>query len=89
MTNEQKQCLLLYLGYYTGKVDGIWGSKSTAATKDFQKDNNLTPNGVFGSATQKKAIAHVGAGTGFKKTASATNTASTNSTKGYLPTSTI
>lgn len=69
MTNEQKQCLLRYLGYYTGDVDGIWGSKSKAAAKDFQDDNDLTPDGVVGSATKKKLLEHVGAGTGFKKTA--------------------
>jgi hypothetical protein len=67
MTNEQKQCLLRYLGYYDGDVDGIWGSASKAATKDFQSDNDLSPDGVFGTTTAKKATAHVGAGTGFKK----------------------
>ena len=25
MTNKQKQCLLTYLGYDTGGVDGLWG----------------------------------------------------------------
>ena len=25
MTIEQKQCLLRYLGYYAGIIDGIWG----------------------------------------------------------------
>lgn len=35
MTTKQKQCLLCYLGYYTGPVDGIWGEQSTAAAKAF------------------------------------------------------
>lgn len=35
MTVKQKQCLLCYLGYYDGPVDGIWGPKSDAAMKAF------------------------------------------------------
>lgn len=51
MTAKQKQCLLTYLGYDTGGVDGIWGDKSRQATKKFQKDYDLEPDGVFGDAT--------------------------------------
>ena len=60
MTIEQKQCLLKYLGYYGGNVDGIWGTQSTNATECFQEDYGLDPDGVFGSATEemaKKAVA--------------------------------
>lgn len=71
MTHDQKQCLLRYLGYYTGDVDGIWGTDSKAATKDFQHDNGLAEDGVIGSATKKKILEHIAAGTGFKKVASA------------------
>ena len=35
MTVKQKQCLLMFLGYYDGAVDGIWGPKSEAAMKAF------------------------------------------------------
>lgn len=38
-------------GYYTGSVDGIFGSKTTAAVKSFQKKNGLTVDGVVGSKT--------------------------------------
>lgn len=38
MTVEQKQCLLHYLGYYKGAVDGIWGQKSQKAQKEFLRD---------------------------------------------------
>ena len=31
MTAIQKQCLLTYLGYDTGGVDGIWADKSRQA----------------------------------------------------------
>lgn len=51
MTDKQKQCLLTYLGYDTGGVDGILGDKSRQATKAFQTDYNLDPDGVFGDAT--------------------------------------
>lgn len=51
MTNTQKQCLLTYLGYDTGGVDGIWGDKSWQATKAFQSDYGLEDDGVFGDAT--------------------------------------
>lgn len=71
MTNDQKQCLLRYLGYYTEDVDGIWGADSKAATKDFQHDNGLKEDGVFGTATEKKVLAHIAAKTGFKKVDSA------------------
>ena len=60
MTITQKQCLLTYLGYDTGGVDGVWGDKSRQATEKFQKDYSLEPDGVFGDATLariKEAIA--------------------------------
>lgn len=38
MTAKQKQCLLAYLGYYTGAVDGIWGPLSEAAANRFLGD---------------------------------------------------
>lgn len=53
MTVKQKQCLLHYLGYYTGKIDGIWGDKSRDATILFQDDYGLSVNGVCDDATQK------------------------------------
>jgi N-acetylmuramoyl-L-alanine amidase len=38
-------------GYYTGTVDGIFGSKTTAAVKYFQSKNGLTADGIVGKAT--------------------------------------
>ena len=37
MTIDQKQCLLRYLGYYSGDIDGIWGQKSQAAAMVFRQ----------------------------------------------------
>jgi N-acetylmuramoyl-L-alanine amidase len=38
-------------GYYSGTVDGYYGSQTTAAVKYFQRKNGLTADGVVGSAT--------------------------------------
>ena len=38
-------------GYYTGAVDGIFGAKTTAAVKSFQKKNKLTVDGIVGAKT--------------------------------------
>ena len=54
MTAKQKQCLLAYLGYYTGAIDGIWGEKSRQATEDFQRSCGLDPDGVFGEETARR-----------------------------------
>lgn len=54
MTNEQKQHLLAYLGYYRIKVDGIWGNGSVGATKKFQEDYGLEVTGAFDEKTQAR-----------------------------------
>jgi hypothetical protein len=38
MTDRQRQHLLAYLGYYVGKIDGIWGSLSKTAMDAFKED---------------------------------------------------
>ena len=54
MTNEQKQCLLTFLGYNCGEIDGKFGAKSKAATKDFQREyGGLAVDGSAGANTQK------------------------------------
>lgn len=58
MTTKQKQCLLFYLGYYVGNIDGDWGQGSKTACKAFQKDfGGLTADGICGAATEK-ALKH-------------------------------
>lgn len=54
MTNKQKQCLLAYLDYYTGDIDGLWGDQSRNATEVFQRAYQLTVDGVFGDATAQR-----------------------------------
>ena len=40
-------------GYYTGSIDGVFGSGTKKAVIAFQKKNGLTPDGIVGSATLK------------------------------------
>ena len=56
MNIYQKQWQLYFLGYYDGKIDSIWGDKSRNATKQFQADNNLWCDGVFGFATEERSV---------------------------------
>lgn len=62
MTIKQKQCLLAYLGYYTGTIDGIWGRLSMEATKAFQAVYSLDADGIFGLATEKKILSVIATG---------------------------
>ena len=64
MTVEQKQCLLRYLGYYGGQIDGIWGEQSQRATIDFQRAymEATEVDGIFGAATEKRILEVVASG---------------------------
>lgn len=62
MTIKQKQCLLYYLNYYVGEIDGSWGVLSKTATKAFQKDHDLTADGIFGPATEAKILSVIASG---------------------------
>lgn len=44
---------LYNLKYYTYKVDGIWGSRTLAAVKNFQRDKGLVADGIVGAKTEK------------------------------------
>lgn len=41
------------LGYYKISVDGIWGSKTLAGVKNFQRDYGLVADGIVGARTEK------------------------------------
>jgi peptidoglycan hydrolase-like protein with peptidoglycan-binding domain len=50
----QCQKRLVELGYDPGPLDGIWGSKTEEAVKEFQKDNNLPISGFLDDNTKRK-----------------------------------
>ena len=56
MTVTQKQCLLTFLGYDTGGVDGIWGPKSRNATEQAQEDLGIPADGVWGPQTETAVL---------------------------------
>ena len=47
------QTRLTDLGYFSGKIDGIFGSQTKNAVVKFQKDYGLTADGIAGSETLK------------------------------------
>lgn len=53
---------LYNLGYYTYKVDGIWGSRTKTAVKKFQKDYGLVADGIVGPKTEKALGVTLGGG---------------------------
>ena len=60
------QNVLKRQGYYTGAVDGIFGSKTLAAVKSFQRANGLTVDGIAGPQTLKAlGISGVSNGAGY------------------------
>lgn len=63
-------------GYYTGSIDGIFGSGTQAAVKNFQKKNGLTADGIVGPKTA--------AALGMKLTSSSSSSGSSSSSSGDL-----
>lgn len=49
--NKQVQQKLKELGYYNGAIDGIFGSGTINAVKNFQRDYGLTVDGIVGTRT--------------------------------------
>lgn len=62
MTLKQKQALLAYLGYYGGQLDGEWGEQSQRATEAFQRDYQMTMDGIFGIGTEQRILAVIVSG---------------------------
>lgn len=48
---KEIQTKLKNWGYYTGSIDGVYGSQTLAAVKKFQSKNGLTADGIAGSST--------------------------------------
>ena len=49
MTTKQIQCLLVYLGYDSGQIDGIDGKKTQAALAAFRADYGVGEDGLVGA----------------------------------------
>ncbi|MBN1777309.1 MAG: peptidoglycan-binding protein [Clostridiales bacterium] len=80
---KQLQQQLKDLGYYTGSVDGSYGSGTTQAVKDFQTANSLTADGIAGQKTQdalfsKYAIAKSDSTSGSSSSGTSTSNTYTN-----------
>lgn len=58
MTVEQKQHLLAYLGYYVGKIDGIWGTLSKIAMDAFKEDFKGLDTPNMPEDAPEKALKH-------------------------------
>ena len=56
-------------GYYTGWIDGIYGTYTVSAVKKFQSSHGLTPDGIAGPAT----LAKIGLPTGTSPSASSSS----------------
>ena len=74
MTIKQKQCLLAYLGYYTGSVDGLWGQLSRQATEAFQRGYQLTVSGNFDDTTAQRILEVIASGEGPARAGEASGT---------------
>lgn len=62
MTVKQIQCLLVYLGYDPGAIDGADGQKTRAAVRAFQQAEGLDPDGIAGPQTQARLREAVASG---------------------------
>lgn len=50
---KQIQTLLTNFGYYTGRIDGDYGTLTEQAVKDYQKNKGLLQDGIVGPVTCK------------------------------------
>lgn len=64
-------------GYYTGSVDGVFGSQTEQAVKYFQRKNGLAVDGIVGPATAKAiGISLTGGSSGGSSSSSGTGSSS-------------
>lgn len=52
------QQILIKLNYLTGTADGIFGPKTETALLEFQKDNAITVDGIYGSES-RETLSHI------------------------------
>lgn len=66
MNIKQIQCLLVYLGYDPGDIDGANGPNTEGAVRAFQVAEGLTVDGIPGPITEAKLLDAVAAGRVYK-----------------------
>lgn len=54
MTIGDAQRKLIDLGYKPGPTDGLWGPRTAAALREFQRDQKLRQSGQLDAETQEK-----------------------------------
>lgn len=59
------QNIFIYLGFYSGNIDGIFGKSTENAVIIFQRQNGLTPDGVVGPRTWLTLRPYIDGGLGF------------------------
>ncbi len=74
---KQIQTKLKNWGYYSGSVDGIYGSGTLSAVKKFQKKNGLTADGIAGTKTLQ-AMGIFSSSSGSSSTGSTSNSSNLN-----------
>lgn len=87
MTIKQIQCLLEYLGYDTGPIDGMDGPNTEDAVRAFQAAEGLSADGIPGPLTEAKLLEAVAAGRVYKppdKVPAASKTTGTGDAAQYL-----
>lgn len=58
--NKGRQTLLMKLGFYQAKVDGVWGPQSKYALIQCQRMLGLEVDGVWGTRTEEAILAELG-----------------------------
>ena len=62
---EFLQNILQKLNLYSGEIDGVFGITTRNAVIQFQKQNNLTPDGIVGFRTWTALKPYINGGLGF------------------------
>ena len=69
------------LGFYSGSVDGVYGTGSIAAVKKFQQQNGLTADGLVGSRTYA-ALLSASSGSSSDSSSSGSSSGTSDSSSG-------